>query len=117
MRQVWSLTRVLLLFAGGAQARPMQVLQTTPAGNATIESLNTEFAVRFDGNVDHQASRLYVTHGGKVVEELHPLLSAAPEVLFARSPRLPAGSYELHWDGRFLPDGDITSGSLPFRVR
>ena len=117
MRQVLGLTLVLLLLAGGARARPMQVLQTTPAENAIIDSLNIEFVVRFDGNVDHQASRLYVTHGGKVVEELHPLLSAAPEVLFASSPRLPAGSYELHWDGRFLPDGDITSGSLPFRVK
>jgi len=72
-----SLTLVLLLLAGGARARPMQVLQTTPAENATIDSLNIEFAVRFDGDVDHREARLYVTHEEKVVEELHPLLSAA----------------------------------------
>ena len=117
MRQVLGLALASLLFAGAAQARPMQVLQTTPADNATIDSLNMQFVVRFDGDVDHRASRLYVTSGENVVEELHPSLSAAPRVLFANSPRLPAGSYELHWDGKFLPDGDITSGSLHFRVK
>jgi hypothetical protein len=88
MRQVLGLALVLLLFAGTAQARPMQVLQTTPADNATIDNLNMQFVVRFDGDVDHRASRLYVTSCEKVVEELHPSLSAAPRVLFANSPRL-----------------------------
>jgi methionine-rich copper-binding protein CopC len=107
----------LLLFAAAAEARPMQVLQTTPAPNATIESLNMQFAIRFDGIVDHRASRLYVTQGDKLIEELHPLLTSAPEVLYASSPRLPEGSYELHWDGRSTPDGDFTSGMLPFTVK
>jgi methionine-rich copper-binding protein CopC len=100
-----------------AHARQMQVMSSYPMAEAEIDGRNAQYSVRFDGPVDHRASKLYITQNGQVIRELHPLLDSAPDVLFSSTPRLPAGSYELHWEARSMPDGDFTNGSLAFKIR
>ena len=100
-----------------AMARPMRVMESFPVARAVVDGRNAQYFVRFDGPVDHRASRLLITQGSRTIESLHPLLDAAPEVLFGSAPRLPAGQYELHWWAKSLPEGDITEGSIQFIVK
>ena len=107
----------LLLFLHGAIAEAMQMVECFPSAHAVVDGRNAQYFVRFDGLVDHSASRLFITQGGEVVERLKPLLTAAPKVLFASAPVLPPGDYELHWAARSMADASITEGSIPFTVR
>jgi methionine-rich copper-binding protein CopC len=106
----------LLLLAHGAWSRPMQMTDSFPAAQAIVDGNNAQYVVRFDGPVDHRASHLVITQGDRVVRNLTPLLDAAPNVLFASGPRLPAGDYQLRWSAKSMPDGDSTDGSIPFSV-
>jgi hypothetical protein len=51
-----------------------------------------------------------------MVESLTPRLDAAPEVLLAFEPRLPAGEDESHWSAKAMPDGDFSDGSIRFTI-
>jgi methionine-rich copper-binding protein CopC len=107
----------LVLSLHGALAAPKRMVESFPAAQAVVDGRNAQYSVRFDGLVDHRASRLLITQGSRVVETLKPLLSAAPEVLFASAPLLPPGDYELHWSARSMADDGVTEGSIPFTVR
>jgi methionine-rich copper-binding protein CopC len=108
---------LLLLSLHGAIAEPMRMVESFPGAQALVDGRNAQYSVRFDGLVDHRASRLFITQGGQVIETLKPLLAAAPQVLFASAPALPPGSYELHWSAKSVADGSVTEGSIPFTVR
>jgi hypothetical protein len=54
---------------------------------------------------------------GTLVERLTPRLESAPEVLFARAPTLPPGSYLLHWAVRTMAKVDVIQGDIPFTVK
>jgi methionine-rich copper-binding protein CopC len=99
-----------------AWADDVRVVQSAPAASAVIEGRSSEFFVRFDRPVDHIRSTLAITRDGKLVESLHPRLESAPEVLYARAPTLPAGSYSLHWAVRTLAGEDMIQGDIPFTV-
>lgn len=105
---------VLLLLTPGAWSRPMHMVESFPAAQAIVDGNNFQYVVRFDGLVDHRASRMWITQGDHVVRTLTPLLNAAPTVLFASSARLPPGNYQLHWSAKSMPDGDLTNGSIEF---
>ena len=107
----------LLLSLHGAIAQPMRMVESFPGAQAVVDGRNAQYSVRFDGLVDHRASRLFITQDGHVVETLKPLLAAASHVLFASAPALPPGGYELHWSARSMADGSVTEGSIPFTVR
>jgi methionine-rich copper-binding protein CopC len=92
------------------------MMETSPAAQAIVDGNHARYVVRFDGPVDHRGSRMEITQGDHVVRTLTPLLNAAPEVLFASSPRLPAGVYQLHWSAKSLPDGDFTDGFIEFTI-
>jgi methionine-rich copper-binding protein CopC len=101
-----------------AQAKAMHMLQSHPAAQEIVDGKNAQYSVRFDGPVDHRQSQVFITDGaGKTLVALHPLLDAAPDVLFASGPRLGAGDYQLHWSVRSVPDGDVSSGLVPFKVK
>jgi len=51
------------------------------------------------------------------VEHLQPRLESAPEVLFARAPTLPPGTYTLHWAVRTMEGVKIIQGDIPFTVK
>ena len=92
-------------------------MQSVPAASAVINGRSSEFFIRFDRPVDHVRSTLAITRDGKLVESLHPRLESSPEVLFARAPTLPAGSYKLHWAVHTLAgDTDMVQGDIPFSV-
>ena len=83
-----------------------------------MDGLNAQYSVRFDGPVDHRQALLSITGAdGKTISTLRPLLDSAPSVLFASGPRLADGNYQLHWVVRSIPDGDISSGFVPFSVK
>jgi hypothetical protein len=85
------------------------------AAQAIVDGNNVQYVVRFDGLVDHDASRMWITTGARVARTLTPNLNAAPEVLFASSPRLPPGNYQLRWSAKSVPDPDLTDGSIEFK--
>ena len=107
----------LLLSLQSAFAAPMRMVESYPGAQAVLDGRNAQYSVRFDALVDHRASRLYITRGSQMVEELKPLLAAAPQVLYASAPALPPGDYQLHWAARSMADGSVTEGSIPFSVR
>jgi methionine-rich copper-binding protein CopC len=95
----------------------VHVMQSTPAASAVIAGRSSEFFVRFDRPVDHIHSTLAIMRDGTLVERLTPRLESAPEVLFARAPTLPPGSYMLHWAVRTMEKVDVIQGDIPFTVK
>ena len=99
----------------GCWARQMSVLESFPMVNQMMEGTATSFSIRFDGPVDHAASRLtLVTPSG--ARTLHARLDSEPNTLFTAVGRLPSGSYELRWEARAM-DGEMSKGTIPFKVR
>jgi methionine-rich copper-binding protein CopC len=74
----------------------------------------TSFSIRFDGPIDHAASRLTLVtpHG---VRSLRARLNSEPNTLFTAVGTLPAGNYELRWEARAM-DGEVSKGIIPFKV-
>lgn len=97
------------------EAAPRQVLSSTPVANAIIQGRHAEYAVRFDGPVDHRSCRLLITQSGKVVQSLPLRLDSAPDTLFAQGEAPPPGKYTLHWETRSM-EGEMSSGDIPFSV-
>jgi methionine-rich copper-binding protein CopC len=101
-----------------AWARAMMMTDSHPKAQETVDGLNAQYSVRFDGPVDHRQSLLSITGAdGKEIRVMHPLLDSAPDFLFASGPRLAGGDYQLHWVVRSIPDGEISSGAVPFKVK
>jgi len=101
-----------------ALARPMVMTDSHPKAQELVDGQNAQYSVRFDGPVDHRQALLSITGAdGKAVSTLRPLLDSAPNVLFASGPRLAEGDYELHWVVRSIPDGEVSSGAVPFKVK
>ncbi len=106
----------LLLGMYTASAQPPRMLQSYPPAKAVVHGRDAGYSVRFDRPVDHEKSRLFVTEAGRMMQELHPRLEAAPEVLYGTAVPLPPGEYELHWEVISLSGGEVTTGSVPFTV-
>ena len=77
------------------QAAPRHVRSSSPAAEAIIHGRHAEYVIRFDGPVDHQASRMQITQNGRVVQLLAPLLDSAADVLFAGSEVPAPGRYNF----------------------
>ena len=108
---------VLFVACGSAEARPLHVRDSTPAAETIVDGRNAQYVVRFDGWVDHAASRMDITENGKVVEPLVPTLDSEADVLAATAPELSLGRYQLHWHAKSIPDGMSRTGSSPSRSR
>jgi methionine-rich copper-binding protein CopC len=98
-----------------ARARALHMLEASPTAHAVIYGDHTEFVVRFDGPVDHVASRLEIVQSGQVIRALVPLVDSAVDVLFAYGETPPAGNYLLRWRA-VSPDGEVSVGDLAFSV-
>ena len=59
-RNALSLAFVLLSLQA-AFAAPMRMVESFPVARAVLDGRNAQYSVRFDGLVDHRASRLYIT--------------------------------------------------------
>ena len=99
-----------------ARAGALHVRDSEPAAEAIIHGRHAEYVIRFDGLVDHAASRIDIMQSGRVVQSLSPLLDSAPEVLFASGETPFPGHYVLHWQARSPTDGIVSSGDIPFSV-
>ena len=110
-------TSMALVWSASSWAQAVRVVDSTPAASAVIEGRSSEFFVRFDRPVDHIHSTLAITRDGQVVEKLHPRLETAPEVLYARVPTLPPGTYSLHWAVRTMTGTELIQGDIPFTVK
>lgn len=105
----------LVLCFSVAQARPLHIRESFPAAETIIHGRHAEYVVRFDGAVDHRASRMQILQSSRVVRSLTPLMDSAVDVLFA-SGEVPApGDYVLHWEAR-SPEGEVSAGDIPFHV-
>lgn len=119
MKKIWR--RALLglsvaLIATAATAQDIQVLDSQPKAQAVIGEPGSSFFVRFDRPIDHIKSSLSIWRGGELIERLQPRLESAPEVLFARAPTLPPGSYTLRWAVRTVEGVKVLEGGIPFTV-
>jgi methionine-rich copper-binding protein CopC len=114
-----ALAVLVALLLGGAPAwsASMQVMESLPAAHAVMDGTQTEFFVRFDGPVDHNASRFQIVRDGVVVQTLRPRLSSQPNVLYSGVRRLEPGSYVLHWNTRSMRDQEAAAGDIEFTVR
>src|SRR5262249_59428039 len=116
LQQALMLT-VALLVTGPADARPLHVRDSFPLAEAILDGRNAQYVIRFDGLVDHAASRIDITNNEKVVETLVPVADSEPDVLAASAPALAAGQYQLHWYAKSVPDGDFSDGRISFTVK
>ena len=107
---------VLFVACGPTDARPLHVRDSTPAAEMIVDGRNTQYIIRFDGLVDHAASRMDIAQNGKVVGPLVPTLDSEPDVLAASAPVLAPGGYQLYWHAKSTPDGDFSDGFIPFTV-
>jgi methionine-rich copper-binding protein CopC len=95
-------------------ARSMAVVDSFPMVDQIMDGRAKTFSIRFDGPIDHAASRLtLVTPSGK--RALHSRLESEPNTLFTNVGALPKGSYELRWEARSM-DGEVSEGTIPFKV-
>ena len=115
MRGIQCAVAALMLWPCIAAARPMQMRELRPAAGTIIHGHHAEYFIRFDGPVDHAASRVQITQSGHVVQTLHPRLDSAVDVLFASGETPSPGRYMLHWEARSM-DGDVSKGDIPFDV-
>ncbi len=106
----------MLVAPGASRAEALKVIDTWPAANSVIDSRSDGFVVRFNQPVDHVFSSIFVKRGSQTVETLNARLDSAPEVLFARAPTLPPGSYTLHWVVKTVQDQKIEQGDVPFTI-
>lgn len=98
-----------------AAANTLHVRDSSPKAEAIIHGRHAAYIIRFDGPVDHAASRLQILQAGHVIKSLPPLLNSAVDVLFAQSEAPPPGHYVLHWQVA-SPDGEMSNGDIPFTV-
>jgi len=106
----------ILLWPTIADARALHVRESTPAAEAIIAGRHAEYVIRFDGLVDHQASRMEILQSGRVVQTLVPLGDSAPDVLFASGEAPRPGQYVLRWRAVSADDGAPSDGEIPFSV-
>jgi methionine-rich copper-binding protein CopC len=87
---------------------------SVPPPGATVPAGNFAFHLRFNGLVDHERSRLFLTHPDGSVEYLVIAEVGPPQELTSLA-RLAAGPYVLHWVVLQI-GGHTTNGSLNFTV-
>jgi len=103
-----------LPWSAACWARSMSVVGSFPMVDQIMDGRATSFSIRFDGPIDHAASRLTLVtpHG---VRSLRARLDSEPNTLFTAVGALPAGNYELRWEARAM-DGEVSKGIIPFKV-
>jgi len=103
-----------LPWSAACWARSMSVVGSFPMVDQIMDGRATSFSIRFDGPIDHAASRLTLVtpHG---VRSLRARLDSEPNTLFTAVGALPAGSYALRWEARAM-DGEVSKGTIPFKV-
>jgi|HubBroStandDraft_5_1064220.scaffolds.fasta_scaffold1007531_1 methionine-rich copper-binding protein CopC len=112
----WALLLAFKLAGEPAAAKTMHMQTSSPVADAIIHGDHSEYVVRFDGPIDHAGSRLEITQNGKLVRTLTPSLASAPDVLYGQAMTLSPGHYQLHWQAKSTPDGEVSSGEIPFTV-
>ncbi len=105
----------LVLWPHVAAARSLHVRDSVPASEAIIHGRHAEYVIRFDGPVDHVASRMEIVQSGRVVQSLVPRVDSAVDVLFASGEVPAAGRYVLHWRA-VSADGEVSNGDIAFSV-
>jgi methionine-rich copper-binding protein CopC len=106
---------MLALSPGRTMASELHVRDSVPAAEAIIHGRHAEYVIRFDGPVDHAASRMEIVQSGHVIQSLTPLGDSAVDVLFASGETPAAGRYQLHWQAR-SSTGELSSGDIAFAV-
>jgi methionine-rich copper-binding protein CopC len=94
----------------------MRAVEVRPTAQSVMDGQRQEFYLRFDRPVNRNRSRLEVVQDSRVVRTLQPRLQAQPNVLFATTGGLPAGSYTLRWSARGQSAEETSEGSLDFTV-
>ena len=106
---------ILLAAPRVAMAGQLHVRDSSPAAEAIVRGRHAEYVIRFDGPVDHVASRMDVIQAGRVIHSLIPLADSAADVLFASGETPPVGRYLLHWQA-VSRDGEVSIGDIAFSV-
>src|SRR5215469_4060718 len=83
---------VMVMACVPAEARPLHVRSSVPAGEAIVDSRNTQYVIQFDGQLDHRTSSMEVMSDGKVVEALVSFRGSEPATAPRRCARRPKPS-------------------------
>lgn len=110
------LVMALLLSFQMSEARTVKMIESNPKAETIIHGDHAEFVVRFNGPVDHHASRLEIVQNGRVVHTFLPLENAAADVLYAAGPVPAPGHYDLRWIA-IAGDGEQSDGQISFTVQ
>jgi copper resistance protein C len=105
----------LAVAAPSLPARTMEMVEQSPKVSEIVDGSAIAFALRFDGPLDHQRSRLTLV-GPRGERELRPRLDAQPNTLYSAIGRLEPGDYRLRWTC-VTRNGEMMSGDYPFTVR
>jgi methionine-rich copper-binding protein CopC len=109
-RAVW--VAALLSVSAAPAAAQAVLVASVPVAGATVPAGDFAFHLRFNSLIDHERSRLTLTHPDGSAEYLVIAEAGPPRELIALA-RLSAGTYVLHWEALQV-GGRITSGSLSF---
>ena len=107
----------LAVMASPAQAQKLHMMEARPTAQSVMNGARQEFFVRFDGPVNHHASRLVIERADAVIRTLRPRLGASPNTLYALAGNLPPGAYVLRWVVAPRDGGAPSMGGLDFTIR
>ena len=112
-----NLVSAIIVATSPAKADSLQVRDSIPVADGVVRGGEVEYVIRFNGLIDHAASRIEITQLGHVIQSFPMFLGSAPNVLFASGEAPAPGRYILRWEAKSPVDGTISSGEIPFSVK
>ena len=92
------------------------LVDSIPAQNSVIASLNPAIHLRFNVRVDGLRSRILLMCPDASVRQLSIDKQTSPEILTSGASSLRPGDYRIHWQVLAV-DGHISTGEILFTVR
>ena len=90
--------------------------ESSPAANAAVTGPDVPIKLKYNSRVDATRSKLQLLRPDSSLTDLTLEKQAAPDTLAAKVTGLAPGEYKIQWQV-LSPDGHITRGIVPFRVK
>ncbi|MGE0860963.1 MAG: copper resistance protein CopC [Gammaproteobacteria bacterium] len=103
------------LLPGMAWAHAL-VVASTPTANSEVDGAEVAFDLQFNSRLDQRRARLRLVPTEGEPSEVPLAASDDPAHLRGRATALAPGAYRIEWYV-LSPDGHVTRGYVPFKVR
>ena len=110
-----AMAMLLLLVVKFADAHAI-LKESSPAPNSTVAGPDVPVKLQFNVRIDAGRSKLQLVNPDNSIVDLTVEKQNAPDTLIAKMTGLKAGDYKIRWQV-LAPDGHITRGEIPFKVR